>query len=152
VALYCQSGKLTYAASELGLDPRTLGRWSKTDWWADWEASITEQLSAEAVNQYRGIVDAANTQLADRLKYGERVKRKTRRGFKWVREPIIARELSQIANTAHQQLRISEGKSTNIIENKSLAELAAVFKAIAADQHGRIIDVTPESRAIESNS
>jgi len=121
------TGSVQKASDETGVPRETIYRWTKKDWWHEWQEDITEQIGLRLTAKMRGVAMKAYDQLFDRLEHGDiRVYKD-----EWFRAPIDAKTLSMAGNIASEKMRLGEGKPTSRHETIDLTRAAQTFEAIA---------------------
>jgi len=121
------TGSVQKASDETVVPRETIYRWTKKDWWHEWQEDITAQLGHKLTARMRGVALKAYDQLDERLNEGDINTYKD----EWFRAPVNAKDLSMIGNIASDKMRLAEGKATQRHETVDLNAAAQTFEAIA---------------------
>lgn len=147
VAAFLVTGSVQKVAKELDCPVQTVKSWRRSaEWWDRYADDIAEQIDKELVARMRGATLKAYKELDDRLDNGD--ERLTKDGES-VRVKVAAKDLSVIANTANDRVRLAEGKATKITETRDLAAIAQQFESLAAKYAGKIREMGGDRPIIE---
>lgn len=122
VATYVSIGTISGTARKLGINKGQLSKWRRTDWWAQAEFELKQQVSEEMNALMREVIVSAYTEMLDRAQNGD---------FQYlkgdlVRIPMKGKDLAVIAGITFDKLQLSLGNPTSIsaIEKPNVGERA----------------------------
>lgn len=142
VVYFMVHGSLTKTSKACGIPLTTLFDWKQSEWWPE----LSEQIRSEKEHEFQAgfsrIVQAAISEIEDRLQHGDVRLVKGKDGYQERRVPISAKDATMVAAISYDKLRLSLNLPTTISSSqKSLTELSQEFQDIAKNYRRDVIDV-----------
>jgi hypothetical protein len=152
--MYILHGELSRAARECGIPKQTAHRWMNKAWWPRLVDVVRIRHKEELEAKFENILDKSADQLIDRIHNGDVIPHKG--GL--IRVPVKAKELAQVIDATHANLRTSRNQPNNISVSATmdLRQLASNFaragRTYQKELHGYTplpapVDVVPDEEA-----
>lgn len=129
---YMLDGNAARVARNNGIDPTTLRRWTKMEWFSDMLRECHDEYEDQIRARMNKVIDKALKETEERLEKGD-VYYDAKRGITY-ELPVKAKDASMIAGINYDKRRVSLGQATSITATsgtKQMEDLANQFRELA---------------------